>query len=461
MKKGILSALFTICIWIIPCSAQVMVSPSLKEAIDVALDYSGTIKNQDLELEKAELGRKTVLNKYLPTLSANATYAYLNNDLKLDIPTVLLPVTGTPLFEGSTNIHNEGNVFIAALNAKQVLFSGGQIMNGAKAMGAKNEGTKYLSEIKKDEIVKDIVNSFDQLRLLDHARSFVNESEIRLNKEKQRVEKAIAQGLAVPYDRDKIELASLNLESKKAEIEGKKQLLYIKINSLTGYDVVQIDAVVYTLAPIMITELLDIQHRNELRAMGAFSKALEYNLKKEKGSLLPSIGAFASYGYGSLFDANSTIPLPISGNQTILELNEATLSPNLMVGAQMKWEIFGRMERKHRIESVKIDQKILANKKEDTERLMNLQLRNNMVNYNVQLSQLAIADQKMKIAGNNLITAEKQYKLGLISVTERIVAETDIYEVSLNKVQTLINQRQAALDAYSAAEPLENFIQVK
>src|SRR5690606_3601140 len=119
------------------------------------------------------------------------------------------------------------------------------------------------------------------------------------------------------------------------------------------------------------------------------------------------------------------------------------------------------MERKHKIESVKIDQQILANKKEDTERMINLQLRNNMVNYQVQLDQLAIADQKVKIAGNNLITAEKQYKLGLISVTERIVAETDIFEVSMNKVQTLINQRQAALDAYSAAEPLENFIQVK
>ncbi len=461
MKKAILSTMFIIGIWIIPCSAQFVVSPSLKEAIDVALDYNSTIKNHDLELEKAELDRKTVLNKYLPTVSANATYAYLNNDLKLDIPTVLLPVSGTPLFEGSTDIHNEGNIFAAGINAKQVLFSGGQIMNGAKALGAKNEGTKFLSEIKKDEIVKDIVNSFDQLRLLDYASSFVKESEIRLNKEKQRVEQGIAQGLAVPYDRDKIELASLNLESKKAEIEGKRKLLYIKINTLTGYEDTQIDAVVYSLEPIIITEMLDIQHRNELRALGAFSKALEYNLKKEKGSLLPTVGAFASYGYGSLFDANSTIPLPISGNQTKFELDQATLFPNLIVGAQMKWEIFGGMERKHKIESVKIDQQILANKKEDTERMINLQLRNNMVNYQVQLDQLAIADQKVKIAGNNLITAEKQYKLGLISVTERIVAETDIFEVSMNKVQTLINQRQAALDAYSAAEPLENFIQVK
>mgnify|MGYP002423937296 CR=1 FL=1 len=111
--------------------------------------------------------------------------------------------------------------------------------------------------------------------------------------------------------------------------------------------------------------------------------------------------------------------------------------------------------------SIKIDQHILSNKQEDAARMMNLQLRNNMVNYKVQTDQLSIADQKEKIAGNNLITAEKQYKLGLIGVTERISAETDIYEASLNKVQTLINQRQAALESYAAAQPLIHFIQVK
>lgn len=461
MKKKIVAAILLSSLGWKAAQAQINVSPSLKEAIDAAVASSKVIKNEDLALQKAGNEARAVWNKYLPVVSANATYAYLNNDLLLDIPTVTLPLTGAQLFEGSTRTHNEGNVFAAGVTAKQVIFSGGQIMNGAKALEAKNEGSQYMSELKKDELVKDVIYSFDQLRLLDQAELLLRESDVRLKKETERVEKAIEQGLAVPYDRDKIKLASLNLESKKAEISGKKALLYIKISSLTGYDDAQIAAVDYALVPIQVDTELDINERNELKAMQSFSKALDYSLKKEKGSLLPTVGAFASYSYASLFNANTTFPLPISGNQAQLNINQATLSPNWIVGGMLKWELFGGFERKHKIEAVKIDQHMLSNKREDATRMMNLQLRNNMVNYKVQMDQLSIADQKEKIAGNNLITAEKQYKLGLIGVTERISAETDIYEVSLNKVQTLINQRQAALEAYAAAQPLIHFIQVK
>jgi len=461
MKKGILAAVLTAGIWGQQANAQVNVSPSLKAAIDAAVDNSAVIRNETLNLEKADNARKAVWNKYLPTVAANATYAYLNNDLLLDIPAVTLPLTGTKIFEGSTRTHNEGNVFAAGITAKQVLFSGGQIMNGAKALEASNEGNRYLAELNKDELIKDIIASFDQLRLLAEAEALLKESDVRLQKETERVEKAIAQGLAVPYDRDKIKLASLNLSAKQAELAGKKELLHLKINTLTGYDEAQINAVDYSLNSIEVDTELNTEARSELKAMNAFSKALDYNLKKEKGSLLPTVGAFASYGYASLFNANTTLSLPLSGNQAQLNLNQATLSPNWMIGGMLKWELFGGLERKHNIEAVKIDQHILANKKEDAQRMMNLQLKNNLVNYRVQTSQLAIADQQEKIATNNLITAEKQYKLGLIGVTERISAENDIYEASLNKVQTLIKQRQAALNAYAAAAPLTDFIQVK
>lgn len=462
MKKGIVAGFITAGFWCQTAVAQINVSPSLKEAIDAAISHSATLKNEALSQEKAENERKAVWNKYLPTVGATAAYAYLNNDLKMDIPTVTLPITGTHLFEGSSTTHTEANVFLAGITAKQVIFSGGQIMNGAKALEAKNEGTQYMSALKKDELIKDLINSFDQLRLLDQAAALINESELRLQKETYRVEKAIEQGLAVPYDRDKIKLASLNLDSKKAEIAGKKALLHIKINTLTGYDDEQIDAVAYELSPIAINEDLGIEERNELKAFEAYEKALNYNLKKEKGSLLPTVGAFASYSYASMFNANSTMPLPFNDNTSLnLKLNQATLSPNWMLGAMLKWELFGGFERKHKIEAVKIDQHILSNKKEDATQMMNLQLRNNLVNYKVQMDQLSIANQKEKIALNNLNSAEKQYKLGLINVTERIGAEIDIYEVSLQKVQTLINQRQVALEAYAAAATLDHFIQVK
>ncbi len=54
--------------------------------------------------------------------------------------------------------------------------------------------------------------------------------------------------------------------------------------------------------------------------------------------------------------------------------------------------------------------------------------------------------------------AEKQYKAGLIGVTDRISAENDIYKESLNKIETIIKQRQIAIETYQSAGALSTYI---
>lgn len=461
MKKSFVFCFILLLIGFNNIEAQIVVSPHLKNAIDAALENSSDLKNQNIEIRKAEQQRKAVLNKFLPKLSSEAGYVYLNNDLKLDLPTVNLPLTGIELFEGSTKTHNSANVFMANLTAKQVIFSGGQITYGAKALKAKNEGEALMMELKEDEIIKDIIHSLDQIKMVEEAIKLIQKSETRLDKETQRLEKAIANGLAIPYDRDKIHLARLDLESRKAEVNGKKQLLIAKIHYLTEYSEERIKSVWYEFEPIFVPDNAQTKDRNELKALDAFSKALDYNLKKEKGSMLPTLGAFASFGYASLFNGKTSFNLPVTGNPASLKINEATLYPNWMVGAALKWNIFEGFDRKHKVDEVKMDKEILQNKKEDVQSKINLQLKNNMIEYRTKMDKLAIAQSKVEVAERNLETADKQYKLGLISVTERLAAETDVYQASLEKVQALIEQRQAALEAWSATGTLKKLIQVK
>lgn len=440
---------------------QVQVSKSLMQAIDAALNKDLDLANHYLETEKIGIERKSVLNKYIPHVSANALYGYFDNTLTLDIPTLTLPLTGTQLFSGNQQFNNNGNLFFGGLTAKAVLFSGGQILNGAKALDAKKKGTELMAEPKKDEIIKEVINAFDLIRLLNQADQLINESEIRLKKENERVEKAIANGLAIPYDRDKIKLAVLELSSKRLETEGKRKVLYQKINMLTHYEKAQIDAVVYELDPIVLPQQLNADNRAELKALESFKNAYQYALKKEKGTLLPTVGAFGSYSYASVFGANSSFNGPVTGNTYKLKLNEATLSPNLMVGAALKWDIFSGFERKHKIDEAKINIKQVENQLAATKEKIGLQLQYNNTQYETLLKQLEIADQREKIAKHNLTVAQKQYSLGLINVSERLAAETDIYQVSLNKVNLTIEQRKAAFETLSATGNLQNVIQVK
>ena len=451
MKKLLILSLFSI-----GCYSQITVSTSLNEAISKAIEKSASIKNKALDIEKLNLQEKSVWNKYIPTVEATGLYSYFDNKLSIDLPTTTLPVVNIPAFEGKSTFDNYGNIFHGSVMAKTVLFSGMQIPNGAKAIHQKAKGTEYLKESEKDGIIKEVINTFDQLVLLDKVEKLINDSEKRLETETKRVTKAIELGLAVPYDRDKIKLADLELDSKKIEVQGKRQLVYKKIQYLTGYSVAQIDNVSYDLTPYLIEpEKLNTENKQEIKALNAFKLAYDFLLKKEKGTYLPTLGAFGGVTYSSLFDANATTPVILGLNTPLyLGLNEMTLKQNWMVGAAMKWEIFSGFERVHKVHEAKINIEQVQNQIDDTKEKLELLLENNLVNYTVLNQKLDIAQQQEKIATNNLNLATKQYKEGLITVSERLEAENDVLKASVNKINTLIEQRLSAIETVMATGEL-------
>ena len=448
---------FTVFLFTISISwGQIKTSTTLDEAIHKALEKSLSQKNKELEIEKLNLQEKGIWNKYIPTVEASAIYSYFDNKLTVDLPTTQIPIINYPLFDGKKTFDNYGNIFNGSIMAKTVLFSGMQIPNGAKAIKEKTKGTQYLKDSEKDQIIKEVINTFDQLSLLKAIDTLIKDSNNRLQIEAKRVQKAIEQGLAVPYDRDKIKLAALELQSKKVELDGKTELIYKKITYLTGYDASQINLVTYELEPyLIINNQLNTENKQEIKALESFKTAYEFLLKKEKGTYLPTVGAFGGVTYSSLFDARATTPVITGVNQALyLGLNELTISNNWMVGAAVKWEIFTGFERQHKIHEAKININQLQNQIDDTKEKLALLLENNWVNYTVLNKKLEIAYQQEKISKNNLNLASKQYTQGLISVSERLEAENDCFKSAVNKINTLIDQRLAAIETIIATGDL-------
>ena len=448
---------FTVFLFTISISwGQIKTSTTLDEAIHKALEKSLSQKNKELEIEKLNLQEKGIWNKYIPTVEASAIYSYFDNKLTVDLPTTQIPIINYPLFDGKKTFDNYGNIFNGSIMAKTVLFSGMQIPNGAKAIKEKTKGTQYLKDSEKDQIIKEVINTFDQLSLLKAIDTLIKDSNNRLQNEAKRVQKAIEQGLAVPYDRDKIKLAALELQSKKVELDGKRELIYKKITYLTGYDASQINLVTYELEPyLIINNQLNTENKQEIKALESFKTAYEFLLKKEKGTYLPTVGAFGGVTYSSLFGARATTPVITGVNQALyLRLNELTISNNWMVGAAVKWEIFTGFERQHKIHEAKININQLQNQIDDTKEKLALLLENNWVNYTVLNKKLEIAYQQEKISKNNLNLASKQYTQGLISVSERLEAENDCFKSAVNKINTLIDQRLAAIETIIATGDL-------
>lgn len=430
--------------------AQLQLPKALELPINLALERNKEIANKNLELERTVLERKAIKSKHIPRLETTGAYTYLDSKMTVDIPELELPISGYELLAEKTKINNQMNLLHGGLTAKAVLFSGFQINSGAKALEQKAKGDELLIETDKDNLIVDIITSFDKIKFIEASEELIDDSRRRLEKEEERINKAIENGLAIPFDRDKIKLARLELESKQVELEESKSLLIAKIEYLTGMNEAEILTTTYDLAPILLSSGLSVENKQELEALSAYKSAGEFLLKKEKGTYLPQAVAFAGVSYTSLFNGSSQFDIPYLPDgmaQPHLNLNEFTIAPNWMAGVVLKWEIFGGMERKHRVRQAELNIQQLENKLADSRDKLNLLLMQKIAAFRTSEKQADLARQKELVAENSLTLAGKQYTQGLISINQRLEAENDFVKASQEKTEALINQRESALEA--------------
>src|SRR5690625_1782945 len=357
----------------------------------------------------------------------------------------------------------KGNVMGAGLMAKSVLFSGLQIPKAKQALKTKAQAEILLREASSESVYRQVLLALDNLQVLKQVDTLLIESQKRLDSEKNRVNKAIEAGLAIPFDRDKITLASLELEAKRKEAEGTRNVLIEQLRYLTGFDTDRIKSMehYFDIIPLLNTDELAIHNKKELQALDLFIEAQELNVSREKNSILPQVAAFGGLQYAKLFDSEVKLKsLPITGNDVSGKLEKMEIWPNWVIGVGLKWEIFEGMQRKHRINEAKLDRDLLVDKRKDSEEKLNLLLSKQKSDWETQNEIVAIAQQRLHIATQNLDRAIKQYNQGLLSINDRLSSENDYFTAALGLTQEIAKQRELSIDLLITAGIFSESIEV-
>ncbi|WP_312356291.1 MULTISPECIES: TolC family protein [Weeksellaceae] len=440
--------------------AQNIINQQLRTPIINAIETNYGIKNKFLEIEKNKFQMEEIKGKLKPDVSALALGSFFYSNGTIDIPTKSLDHLGITLFEGNQNFNTSMFIGSIGVNAKQVIFSGLQIPNAIKAIEEKNVAFDYLAESEKESIAKDVIQTFDQIMLLDKIQELINSSSKRLNKEHLKVQKAIQNGLAIPYDREKIKLALLELETKQIELNGTKKLLYDKLTTLTHLPTDNLEIIHYNLSPIdLFSNEYSLENKQEIKALEHSIKAYEFLYKKEKGAHLPQVFAFANSNYSSIFGQRMNLRNVGENNKDVnLKVNQLTFFPNILVGVGAKWEIFDGGQHKNKLYQVKSDIKINENKLEDTKEKLNLLLNKNKIDYETSNEKLKVNEQQNTVATNNLDIASKRFEQGLIDVTERLSAENDYYKANLGYYSQILDQRSKTYEILHTSGELLNKI---
>ncbi|ADX68497.1 TolC family protein [Weeksella virosa] len=435
--------------------AQELINPQLKKPVIAAIENNYELKNKQLEVQKNDfqiLETKGILS---PHVNALGGAAYLNASGIVDAPTRHLNIINTDLFDKDKRFNTSSGLAHIGVMGSQVIFSGLQVTNGIKALEAKSLALKDLAESSKEEIAKEVLSTFDQLMLLEQVDKLIENSQERLDKERLKVQRAIQNGLAIPYDREKIKLAMLELESKKVELNGSKRLLYDKLEMLTHLTIDELHTIEYPLQELSIFhQEYDLSQKKELSALQHSKNAVEFLIEKEKGGKLPQVFAFAGVNYTSLFGSKTVLKDITSSGDLTLKLNHFSLFPNFMIGIGAKWDILDGNQHKNKVQQATIDLLLQENKYKDAEEKLKLLLKKNKVDYETSVEKLKVKEQQQVIANQNLEIASKRFQVGLIDVTERLAAENDFYKANLSYYTQLVDQRQYTYDLLQTAGQL-------
>jgi outer membrane protein TolC len=137
-----------------------------------------------------------------------------------------------------------------------------------------------------------------------------------------------------------------------------------------------------------------------------------------------------------------------------MSINNLGLGPTYMVGVGFKWELFDRSSGSLKVQQAKLEVMKADNAKEEARELLKLNQTKARMNYESSVSQVAFKEKQRQAARLALQLAQKSYDEGMLNITERLAAETEMQNADLEYFQAVFVQRQSALDCYKATGSL-------
>lgn len=438
--------------------ANAQLAPTLQELTDSAIARNYELANKKLEIRETEIDQQKLKEAYLPHVSVTGKEAFILSSFSVKTPEIQIPQLNIDIKEGHNRYTATGNLITANAGAEMLLYSGGKVPALKKALSEKINAQNALLEKDKQEIIGTVQQAYDQLALLKQIKVLLDDSEKRLAANKATADKAFGYGLITKYEHQKIEVAQSQLESKNLEYEGKRALVLKQLYLLTNIEPARLEMIDNVLQPLLVNAAgATIENRAEIKALNASILANKYKMLSEKKWFVPKVQAATSLSYIGLSGGhlNSSKPiLPVGNKKLSADMPNLNIFPMFNIGIGFKWDIFDGNAGKRAVQKAGLDVQKSENSKKDALEKLELNLANTQTNYNIANAQIIVKIKQKDIAQNALTQATKEYRTGLIKSTQLIDAENDFQNAAMEYVQSIFNQRRAAVELLKATGDL-------
>lgn len=422
---------------------------SLHQLKDSALHHNMAIRSAQYRIDAAQEQRKEAFTKYFPSVSGTGFVFNANKGMAettLNPSEMISPELGMALAQSfppealaalanPVSISMMKNGALAGINAVQPIFAGGQIINGNKLAKVGEEAARLQLQLSENEVENQTEQYYWQLVSMQEKLKTIDAVDSMLAGIHKDVDVAVRAGVAMRNDLLQVQLRQNELKSQRLKLNNGidivRQLLaqYCGL-STTDFALAQPSFQDEGVGMSAVAPESALPNIPEYQLLQKQVEVAQLQRKMEIGKNLPTVAVGAGYNYHNMLDVDRTFA---------------------MVFATVSIPISDWWGGSHAVKRSKLEYQKALDEQQDKSELLKIRMRNAWNSVEESYQQLAIAQQSIEQAAENLRLNQNFYQAGTNKMSDLLEAQM-LYQQSLDRrVDAFINYQISLLNYRQAS----------
>ncbi len=406
---------------------SILANANLQQCVAYALTHQPTYKQAQIDEQIINAEIKTQLANWYPQIALNYSVQHY--------------FQGSQVITSNGGIVNAKNVSGAYFSLDQNIFDR-DVLLASRTAGNVRQQAKQITQNDRIYVTLNVSKAFYNVLLSEQQINLVNEDIARLDRS---VKDAFNQYKAGIVDKTDYKRAQISLNNAYAEKKQYQEALTARFSVLKllmgypqqssfdlVYDSLQLQSEIY----IDTLQQINYTNRIEYKILQTQQSLLQSNLQYYKWSFIPSISAFADYNMAY-------------ANNNLSKLYNHTY-PSSYIGLNLSFPIFQGGKRVWQIRSANLELDRLQYNFISLRDSIQSEYTQALADYKTSLNNYYVQHDNLDLATDVYNTINLQYKAGVKTYLEVIIAESDLRTTQVNYLNALYEVLSSKLDVEKA-----------
>ncbi|HMH22564.1 MAG TPA: TolC family protein [Puia sp.] len=391
---------------------------SLNEAVQLGVQNSKQLKRSQYKINEALARLDQSKDAYLPSATVGFQYLHaLMMTRTVNIPG--LTDAGKPL-----KLPFDFPAYLGTLAVSEPIFKGNQLKYARQSADLMVQLSRLDADKDKEDITYLIISSYINYNKILQNQQIVTQNMQDVQSKLDEIVKYEGQGLATQNDVLRFRLQKSQIQLTQIELENNRRIANFNMNIMLGLPdstTIQLPEPSYRLDehPVFADFLQQAEaNRRELQELGYQDKLAGINIKKIQDQRLPTVSA----NVGAYYINPTGKPIPTG---------HTVLAP-VTLGVGASWDIATLYTNKNKVREATIQKQSLSNDREDAMDQIKKDVNQYYIGYLQALERIKVLQDAVTQAAENERIMESKFRNNLATTTDRIDAQTLIYQSRVN-----------------------------